>query len=69
MARQSLTLSIDLEGAAVQENPAEVARLLRQAADKAERLRDVDGWIAGEAVGLIDVNGNRVGEFYIIEES
>lgn len=66
MARTTLTLFIDLEGAATQ-NPAEVAELLRQASNKADRLHDEDGWIPGEAVALIDANGNRVGEFAVEE--
>jgi hypothetical protein len=67
MARDTLTLFIDLEGDATQ-NAAEVADLLRQAARKIAPLHDVDeGWIKYDAVGLIDSNGNRVGEFYIEE--
>jgi hypothetical protein len=64
--RKTLTLFIDLEGAAAQD-PAEVAELLRQASNKADRLYDGGDWTPGDGVTLIDSNGNRVGQLAVEE--
>lgn len=52
------TLEIDCDNAAFQENDGdqyvEVARILREAADRIENGRD--------SIALIDLNGNRVGD-------
>ena len=64
--RKTLTLTIDLEGAAFQDGFAdqEVAMLLRSAADSIEsgRLAEGDEPLGlGRGTDLYDTNGNRVG--------
>lgn len=64
--RKTLTLTIDLEGAAFQDGFAdqEVAMLLRSAADSIESGRLQEGSEPlglGRGVDLYDTNGNRVG--------
>lgn len=55
---------IDMEDAAFDYNGVEVARILRETADKIEarRLEELDSG------PIMDINGNKVGEWEVAEE-
>lgn len=52
------SIKIDMDNAAFEEPGYELARILRELAQKCE-----DGWKSGP---LHDINGNRVGTFKIV---
>ena len=57
-------LSVHMDNAAFEDNPNELARILRELADKIEK----DGGVTPSFTGLVarDVNGNKVGTLRII---
>jgi len=69
--RKTLTLSIDLEGAALADDFAdlELAQILSVAAERVKHgdLNDSGKVLAvGESFSLFDVNGNRVGAARVV---
>lgn len=57
----SITIKIDTDNAAFEDSPGyEVARILRQLADKINQFDGLAGYIK-----LYDVNGNKVGAFEV----
>lgn len=71
MARKTFTLSLDLEGAALADEFAdlELAQILAVASDRVKHgdLNDAGKVLAvGESFSVFDVNGNRVGAARIV---
>ena len=58
-------IEINLDNDAFQRDGRELARVLRNIAEDAEE-HDLN--FVGACIGIIDVNGNRVGEFEIVED-
>ncbi|HEU0197011.1 MAG TPA: hypothetical protein VFQ88_07305 [Nevskiaceae bacterium] len=57
-----ITIKIETGNAAFDPEPEEVARILRELADKVEKSRGVE---KGDEMSLFDANGNKVGTWRV----
>lgn len=57
-------LEIDMGNAAFEDDPGELARILREVADKVE-----NGVIEGDEFVLRDLNGNHVGQMDVVGDA
>jgi len=58
------TISIEMDNAAFDPHGAELARILRELADRVEGRATADG----QSYNLRDANGNRVGELSVTDD-
>jgi len=58
-------IEINLDNDAFKQNPLELARVLR---NLAEDIEDINGPNLGSFIGIVDINGNTVGQLEVVSE-